>query len=86
MPTERTDVRTTVSLDKVVWQMAERVMAQRGYNKDFSAFIADLIRRDRDATFRHVAAVAAPYPRARQEVAFIADRSVPPKNAKPSPK
>jgi len=38
--------RTTVILDQLVWALAEENMRLRGYNRNFSAYIADLIRRD----------------------------------------
>ena len=44
----REDKRTTVSLAQVVWQMAEEMMAKKGFNDNFSAYVADLIRRDRE--------------------------------------
>jgi hypothetical protein len=42
------DRRKTVSLAKVVWDMAEQNMKDRGFNDNFSAYIADLIRRDKE--------------------------------------
>ncbi len=41
----RADVRTTISLAGVIWQTARELMESRGFNKNFSAFVADLIRR-----------------------------------------
>ncbi len=38
--------RSTISMDKVVWQMAEAAMERKGFNANFSAYVADLIRRD----------------------------------------
>lgn len=38
-------IRTTVSLTQVVWDMALRMMARKGYN-NFSSYCADLIRKD----------------------------------------
>jgi len=40
-------VRATVSLSKVVSEMAEQLMRKKGYD-NFSAYVADLIRRDRE--------------------------------------
>ena len=45
---ERKDKRTTVSLADVVWKMAEEQMAAKGFNDNFSSYIADLIRRDKE--------------------------------------
>jgi hypothetical protein len=45
----RTDIRTTVALAEVVWKMAEKMMEAKGFNKNFSSYVADLIRRDREA-------------------------------------
>ena len=44
---KRSDKRTTVSLAGVVWEMAEARMEREGYNGNFSAYIAELIRRDK---------------------------------------
>jgi len=44
----RADKRTTVSLDNVVWQWAVESMRKRGYNSNFSAYVAGLIRRDKE--------------------------------------
>ena len=43
---ERNDKRTTVSLAHIVWDMAEEMMRKKGFNDNFSAYIADLVRRD----------------------------------------
>ena len=42
---ERTDVRTTVSLAGVIYDKARKQMAAGGFNDNFSAYVADLIRR-----------------------------------------
>lgn len=42
----RSDKRTTVSLAEVVWKMAEERMDAKGFNDNFSSYVADLIRRD----------------------------------------
>jgi O-glycosyl hydrolase len=44
----RSDKRTTVSLARVVWEMAEEQMQAKGFNDNFSAYVADLIRRDKE--------------------------------------
>ena len=46
----REDKRTTVSLAQVVWEMAEKLMEAKGFNDNFSAYVADLIRRDKERT------------------------------------
>jgi hypothetical protein len=45
---ERKDKRTTVSLAEVVWKMAEEQMEAKGFNDNFSSYVADLIRRDKE--------------------------------------
>ena len=48
----RNDKRTTVSLAGIVWEMAEEQMVAKGFNDNFSAYCADLIRRDREEYIR----------------------------------
>jgi O-glycosyl hydrolase len=49
MPTKtRPDKRATVSLARVVWDMAKEQMKAKGFNNNFSAYVADLIRRDKE--------------------------------------
>jgi hypothetical protein len=48
LPTKREDRRTTISLAEVVYQTAEEMMEAKGYNGNFSAYLADLIRRDKE--------------------------------------
>ena len=45
---KRDDKRTTISLAQVVWGMAEEMMAAKGFNDNFSAYVADLVRRDKE--------------------------------------
>lgn len=45
---ERSDKRTSISLASVIWEMAEDQMRAKGFNENFSSYIADLIRRDRE--------------------------------------
>jgi Arc/MetJ-type ribon-helix-helix transcriptional regulator len=40
-------VRATISLHKVVSEMAEELMRKKGYD-NFSAYVAELIRRDKE--------------------------------------
>lgn len=43
----KTGVRTTISLTKLVAQWADEMMEKRGYD-NFSAYVAELIRKDKD--------------------------------------
>jgi hypothetical protein len=45
---QRTDRRTTISLDPVVWDWAQQLMKDKGFNNNLSNYIADLIRRDQE--------------------------------------
>lgn len=47
----RRDKRTTISLARVVWEIAEEMMELKGFNGNISAYIADLIRRDKERTY-----------------------------------
>ena len=48
---ERTDIRTTVSLAGVIYDKARAQMKERGFNDNFSAYVADMIRnRDTEAS------------------------------------
>lgn len=49
----RADKRTTVSLAWVIWDMAEEMMTAKGFNDNFSAYVADLIRRDKERKKRN---------------------------------
>ena len=44
----RSDKRTSISLANVVWQMAVEMMQAKGFNDNFSSYVADLIRRDKE--------------------------------------
>lgn len=48
MKQRREDKRTTVSLAKIVWEMAQEMMRLKGFNDNFSSYVADLIRRDKE--------------------------------------
>lgn len=55
---QQTDnVRTTVSIAKVVYHWAEQMMDAQGFNRNFSAYVAHLIRRDKEQ--RHHASAEA---------------------------
>ena len=61
---KRKDKRTTVSLAPVLWVMAEAQMERKGFNNNFSSYVADLIRRDHERyamTADELAARLAPY-------------------------
>jgi hypothetical protein len=45
---ERTDKRITISLAEVIWAQAEFLMERKGFNNNFSAYLADLVRRDHE--------------------------------------
>ena len=60
MKKSRQDKRTTVSLAKVIWTMAKEMMAVKGFNDNFSAYVADLVRRDKE----RAVAVTSPSPTA----------------------
>ncbi len=40
--------RTTITLADVVWEMAAELMKLKGFNNNFSSYVADLIRRDKE--------------------------------------
>ena len=42
--------RGSVSLSKVIWDKAEQAMRRKGFNGNFSAYVADLIRNDSEAS------------------------------------
>jgi hypothetical protein len=42
--------RHTVHLAEVIWRKAGECMTRKGFNGNFSAYVADLIRRDHEAT------------------------------------
>jgi hypothetical protein len=46
--TARTDTRTSVSFDRVVWDIIHRQMELRGFNNNLSGYLADLARRDEE--------------------------------------
>jgi len=45
---KRRDFRTTVSLAHFVWKTAQEMMKAKGFNDNFSSYVADLIRRDKE--------------------------------------
>lgn len=59
-PKARKDKRTTVSLAQVVWDWAEDLMEAKGYNDNFSAYVAELIRRDKEREDEKKAAAPVP--------------------------
>jgi len=50
--TQPEDRRTTITVSPVVWVMAEEMMAAKGFSHNFSSYVCDLIRRDKE---RHAA-------------------------------
>jgi len=42
------DSRKTISIAKVVMDWAEEIMRDQGFNKNFSAYVAHLIRQDKE--------------------------------------
>jgi hypothetical protein len=71
----KTGVRTTVSLAEVVWEMAEEMMDTRGFNQNFSSYVADLIRRDKER--EEARGKSSDYPPHRDQTALAEER--PPK-------
>lgn len=68
-------IKRSISLSPLVNRWAEELAAERGFGTNFSAFIADLVRREQDA------AKAAPLPAQDPEKIL---REVRPKRAKAS--
>lgn len=62
-PKKRRDKRITISLAQVVMTMAVENMEERGFNENFSAYIADLIRRDREREEARKAGKPSTFPR-----------------------
>ena len=54
--TKEESKRGSVSLAQVIWDKAEQAMRRKGFNGNFSAYVADLIRNDSEATAHHEAA------------------------------
>lgn len=46
MNTKADSKRGSVSLAQVIWDKAAECMARKGFNGNFSAYVADLIRQD----------------------------------------
>lgn len=49
---EREQVRTTILLAQIVYRKATELMATKGFNRNFSAYVADLIRRDAERNLK----------------------------------
>lgn len=85
---KRKDKRTTVSLAPVLWVMAEAQMERKGFNNNFSSYVADLIRRDHERyamTADELAARLAPYATRPQSDPTLTVRTAP-KTEKPKRK
>ncbi len=52
-PPVRRSIRATISLSGVVWDMAQTLMDQGGYNGNFSSYVADRIRRHHEVWCRN---------------------------------
>lgn len=59
--TKRGTARITISLSQKVYGWAEELCAVKGYD-NFSAYIAELIRKDKERDIKKVAAPASTYP------------------------
>ena len=78
---KREDKRTTVSLAPVLWVMAEAMMERKGFNNNFSSYVADLIRRDHERyvmTSDELTARLSPYATRPQDDPTLTDRTAPP--------
>lgn len=78
---KREDKRTTVSLAPVLWVMAEAMMERKGFNNNFSSYVADLIRRDHERyvmTSDELTARLSPYATRPQGDPTLTDRTAPP--------
>jgi len=77
---KRKDKRTTVSLAPVLWVMAEAQMERKGFNNNFSSYVADLIRRDHERyamTADELTARLAPYATGPQSGTTLTVRTAP---------
>jgi hypothetical protein len=52
--TARTDTRTSVSFDRVVWDIIHRQMELRGFNNNLSGYLADLACREEERSLNPV--------------------------------
>jgi hypothetical protein len=79
-----------VSLAKVVWDIAKEMMESKGFNDNFSAYVADLVRRDKEREeakqATHVAISeklsSSPYPSHQPQLNEVRER---PTTAAPPP-
>jgi len=55
-------VKTSISLSEIVYAWAEELAANKGFANNFSAYIADLIRKDKDKDEKKSSIVASTYP------------------------
>ena len=77
---DRKDKRTTVSLAHVVWDMATESMEAKGFNDNFSAYIADLIRRDRERTLGKANAATSAFAARRTGTDSLNDAAAAPRS------
>ncbi len=80
MSDPRKDVRTTISLTKVIWDWAEEIMDERGYN-NFSSYVADLVRRHKEELDREKKGHVT-YPPHGEQIMRIEDGGQTPKKKK----
>jgi hypothetical protein len=79
----RKDKRTSISLAQVVWDWAMEMMEAKGYNDNISAYIADLIRRDKERqeekeSQKPKSSSSTSYPPHREELARAEDKPADP--------
>jgi hypothetical protein len=76
----QSEQRKTISLAPVVWVMAEAMMESKGFNNNFSSYVADLIRRDHERysmTADELNARLAPYATRPQSDPTLTVRTAP---------
>ena len=77
----QSEQRKTISLAPVLWGMAEALMERKGFNNNFSSYVADLIRRDHERyvmTSDELTARLSPYATRPQGDPTLTDRTAPP--------
>jgi hypothetical protein len=77
----QSEQRKTISLAPVLWGMAEALMERKGFNNNFSSYVADLIRRDHERyvmTPDELTARLAPFATRPPGDPALTDRTAPP--------
>jgi hypothetical protein len=77
---ERQDRRTTISLAAVVWDWAQEMMRLKGFNDNISAYVADLIRRDKERQEQKTGAI---FPKRGPERLELNETAPPAREKKP---